>query len=219
MGKLNKIFFCLGVVVCFYLLFGELVSTRKQRNTISELQEGLEASDDHFLAECYEDARRYNEGLYREPGVNRNSDYPELLNPFKNGIMGYIEIPKIDVMLPIYHGTEDVVFEKGVGHIYGSSLPVGGTSSHCLLAGHRGLPGAKLLTELGKMEVGDVFYIYVCERTFIYQVSEVMVIKPEDTENLRIREGKDRVSLITCTPYGINTHRLVVTGERREKEG
>ena len=142
-------------------------------------------------------------------------DYETVMNPHVGDFMGWLEIPLISVKLPIFHGTEETVLRKGVGHIEGSSLPAGEKTSHCLLAGHRGLPGAKLLTRLGEMQIGDEFYIYVDEKILIYEVMEISVIRPEDGEKLMIQEGKDLISLITCTPYGVNTHRLVVTGERR----
>lgn len=138
-------------------------------------------------------------------------------NPSASDVIGIIEIPKIDVFLPVYHGTTEAVLEKGIGHLEGSSLPVGGNSTHCLLAGHRGLPDAALFTRLGEMEEGDCFYIEVRDERLAYQVCEIRVIKPEETEGLGIQRGRDLVSLITCTPYGINTHRLIVTGERMEE--
>ena len=131
-------------------------------------------------------------------------------------VMAIIEIPKINVELPIYQGTDKATLAKGVGHICGSDLPIGGEGTHSLLAGHRGLPNAQLFTRLNELEVGDEFYIHLHETKLAYEVCQISVIKPEDTSGLGAQEGRDLISLITCTPYGINTHRLVVTGERKE---
>ena len=131
--------------------------------------------------------------------------------------MAILEIPEIDLELPIYHGTEEEILQKGVGHMTESDLPVGGESTHCLLAGHRGLPNALLFTRLNELEVGDEFVINLSGIRHAYVVCNISVIKPEDTRELGVQEGRDLISLITCTPYGINTHRLVVTGERKEE--
>lgn len=137
--------------------------------------------------------------------------------PYNSEVIGIIEIPKINLILPIYSGVDDKTLEKGIGHLEWSSLPGGGISTHCLLAGHRGLPGAELFTRLNEIRKGDLFYIRVNTERIAYQVNAIQVIKPEETERLGIRENRDLVSLITCTPYGINTHRLIVTGERMEE--
>ena len=130
------------------------------------------------------------------------------------GVMGSIEIPKIGVDLPIYHGTDDDVLSNGIGHLEGTSLPVGGASTHCVLTGHRGLPNSKLFTRLDEIEENDLFYLNIFGETLAYKVNQIEVIEPDEVDKLNIQEGKDLVSLITCTPYGLNTHRLVVTGER-----
>ena len=128
--------------------------------------------------------------------------------------MGTLQIPKINVNLPIYHGTDEEVLKNGIGHLQGSSLPVGGENTHCVLTGHRGLPNSKLFTRLDELENGDLFFIDVCGTKMAYQVKNLQIIKPEEVDCLNIEAEKDLVSLVTCTPYGINTHRLVVTGER-----
>ena len=146
--------------------------------------------------------------------------YNKLLAVGSSGVMGTINIPSINVMLPIYHGTSDDVLKKGVGHLKGTSLPVGGTSTHAVLTGHTGLSSAKLFTDLVQLEKGDIFVISVCGQKIAYKVFRTDVVLPKDTKSLRIYEGKDYVTLITCTPYGINSHRLLVRGERTEyKEG
>lgn len=142
------------------------------------------------------------------------SEYKE--HPNESNAIGILKIPRIHAVLPIYCGTSEEVLQKGIGHIQESSLPGGGESTHCLLAGHRGLPDATLLARLGEVEKGDAFYIEVNDKRYAYQVFEITVVRPEDTKGLGIQKGRDLVSLITCTPYGMNTHRLIVTGERME---
>jgi sortase A len=130
--------------------------------------------------------------------------------------MGYIEIPSLRVSLPVYHGVEDSVLQIAVGHIEGSSLPVGGPSTHCVVSGHRGLPSARLFTDLDKMMVGDVFMIHVLDETLTYEVDQIRIVEPHELDELLIQEGKDLCTLVTCTPYGINSHRLLVRGHRVE---
>ena len=140
--------------------------------------------------------------------------YNNLLKIDDTGMMGYIDIPKLDVVLPVYHGTSEKVLQSGVGHLKNTSLPVGGESCHAVLSGHRGLANAKIFTDLNKMEVGDVFYIKVLHHTFAYQVDQILTVLPSDTDALQIEKGKDYVTLVTCTPYAVNTHRLLVRGTR-----
>lgn len=132
--------------------------------------------------------------------------------------IGYLEIPKLNIYLPVYHGLEEETLQKGIGHIPETSLPIGGESTHCVLSGHSGLPAARLLTELDQMEEGDRFYIHVLDETLVYEVDQIAVVLPEDSSLVQIEEGKDYVTLLTCTPYGVNTHRLLVRGERVEGE-
>ncbi len=143
------------------------------------------------------------------------SDYQA--NQASEDVMGVISIPKIDVMLPIYEGTGEEVLQKGIGHMEVGSSLLGGAGTHCLLAGHRGLPGKELFTRLGELKEGDLFHLEVNNKRHTYQVCSIRVVRPEETEGLGIWEDRDLVSLITCTPYGINTHRLIVTGERMEE--
>jgi sortase A len=142
--------------------------------------------------------------------------YNDTLDITGTGIMGYIDIEKIGVELPIYHGVDQGVLQIGVGHLEGSSLPVGGENTHCILTGHRGLPSAKLFTDLDEMKIGDKFTVTVLDRVLTYEVDQIKVVLPEDTSELTIREGKDYCTLVTCTPYGINTHRLLIRGVRVE---
>jgi sortase A len=153
-----------------------------------------------------------------------NSDYRKVLNVAGNDVMGYISIPKIDIEIPIYHGASEMVLQKGVGHLNGTSLPIGGAGTHAVLAAHRGLPSAKLFTDIDKLETGDVFYIHVLDETLAYQVDRILpMVDKDDSETLEsalaIEDGKDYVTLFTCTPYGVNTHRLLVRGTRIPYDG
>ena len=170
-----------------------------------------------------EKAQKYNSMLFQASGaiiedlvssILCDKCYVSLLSLGDSGIMVSIEIPKIDVDLPIYLGTSDEVLSNGVGHQQGTSLPVGGDNTHCVLTGHRGLPGSKLFTRLDEIEKDDLFYISVCGETLAYQVDDIQVVDPDNTDVMKILPVEDTVSLVTCTPYGLNTHRLVVTGKR-----
>ena len=143
-------------------------------------------------------------------------DYYKLLNVSGNGIIGYIEIPQIKVALPLYHGVDEAVLQIAVGHIEGSSLPTGGTGTHCVISGHRGLPSASLFTNLDELVEGDVFMMRVLDETLTYEVDQIRIVEPTDLSSLEIEEGKDLCTLVTCTPYGINSHRLLVRGHRIE---
>ena len=166
-------------------------------------------------------AVEYNSELVNNEGRFTPSDseldlYKSLLNADSTGMMGYVTIPKIQVKLAIYHTVEESVLQVGAGHLEGSSLPVGGASTHCVLSSHRGLPSAKLFTELDRMKKGDVFYLHVYDRVLAYQVDNIASVKPNDYGLLEIEKGKDLCTLLTCTPYGVNTHRLLVRGHRVE---
>lgn len=166
-------------------------------------------------------AVEYNSGLINNggrftPSESELSEYKSLLNADGTGMMGYITIPKIGVKFVIYHTVDDAVLQVGVGHLEGSSLPVGGSGTHCVLSSHRGLPSAKLFTELDRMKKGDVFYLHVYDQVLAYQVDNIAIVEPNDYGLLEIEEGKDLCTLFTCTPYGINTHRLLVRGHRVE---
>ncbi len=168
-------------------------------------------------------AQEYNETL---PGrithyaltPEQKKAYDSLLNLNGTGVMGYIEIPSIDVSLPIYHGTEDSVLQVAVGHLEWSSLPVGGESTHCVLSGHRGLPSAKLFTDLDRLVAGDLFVIRVLDEIYTYEVDRILIVEPDDVSALDMEEGRDLCTLVTCTPYGINSHRLLVRGHRVENQ-
>lgn len=168
------------------------------------------------------EAEEYNKELtemnlvdsFTDENYKEDDKYFKILNLDKNGMMGYIEIPKIGVKLPIYHTTNSDVMEKGAGHKFGTSFPVGGKGTHAVIAAHRGLPSSKLFTDLNLIDKGDIFYIHVLNKKLAYKVNQIKVVKPSNTSDIKLYEDKDYVTLITCTPYSINTHRLLVRGER-----
>lgn len=217
-----RVVFILGFLICIYPLGSSMIEAFYQREAITTYEKAVNSIDKIELEEEYKKAEEYNSALfnYNNSMLSTSSlsilgeeSYNNILN-IGNGIMGSIEIPKINVNLPIYHGTSDEVLSIGVGHVYSSSLPIGGINSRSVLTGHRGLPNAKLFTRLDEVVEGDLFFIRIQDKTLAYKVNKIEVIEPEDVDAVSIIEGKDLVSLITCTPYGINTHRLVVTGER-----
>ncbi|CUO53246.1 class C sortase [Clostridium disporicum] len=228
MGKnniLKKLSFLLGLILCSYPLISGIVQQQAQKGTVATYQQMINNSSNSSLEEALSKAKEYNEVLF-ESLTSLSSDKLSILSEenynatldIGNGIMGSIEIPSINVNLPIYHGTSDEVLSAGVGHLNGSSLPIGGVNTKSILTAHRGLPSSKLFTRLDELVEGDLFFIRVLNETLAYKVNDIQVIEPEDVAGLEIEEGKDLVSLITCTPYGLNTHRLVVTGERTEYE-
>lgn len=222
---ISIILFLLGLGLCSYPLVSNFFQQMENQRLIGTYQNEIDDSDAEMLKACLKEATDYNEALPKwNSGILKPDSehmlsydyYNKLLNVPGNGIMGSIKIPRIDANIPIYHGTEEDVLSVGVGHVYGSSLPVGGASTHCLLTGHSGMPNAKLFTRLDELEVGDYFHITICDTVLTYEVSKIQVIEPEKIDSLEIENGKDLVSLITCTPYGLNTHRLVVTGARTD---
>lgn len=199
----------MSVALLLYPIFANLYNEKVMEALIVDYDEMVSIADEDVLAEEYQKAAEYNSG-------SSEYSYDDVLWLSESGMMGYIEIPSIDVCLPIYHYTDDESLKEGVGHIETSSLPVGGASTHCLLAGHRGLPGSKLFTDLDQVEIGDVFYLHVAGQTLAYEVTSIEVVLPDETEGLGITAGEDLCTLVTCTPYGINSHRLLVTGTRTE---
>lgn len=219
---LLRIIFLAGFLLLLYPLISNMVHQRQQSDAVASYDSAVSNRSEEEIQENLNQATEYNNMLFQSNGaivdnmdtsILSDESYNSLLNQ-ANGIMGSIEIPKIDVDLPIYHGTEDDVLSVGVGHIQGTSLPVGGENTHCVLSGHRGLPGSSLFTRLDEMKEGDLFFLSVMGETLAYKVYDIQVVDPDNTEVLEITADKDDVSLVTCTPYGLNTHRLVVTGER-----
>ncbi len=188
--------------------------------TYTEAVTGLSAEEyDHF----YSEAEAYNRNIPQRanpflPSEEEQAQYNALLDVEGNGIMGYIEIPLIGVALPIYHGTSESVLQVAIGHLDWSSLPVGGPSTHAVISGHRGLPSAELFTKIDRLAVGDRFMLYVLDEVLTYEVDQILIVLPEDLSALQIVPGGDYCTLVTCTPYGINTHRMLVRGRRVETE-
>ena len=213
--------FFLGLSLLLYPTVSDYWNSRHQTRAIATYAEKVTNLDTDTYDQVWQDARTYNESLLTRSNTyllseEQKAEYQRLLDVSGLGIMGYVEIPEIDVSLPIYHGTEESVLQIAVGHLEWSSLPVGGESTHCILSGHRGLPSAKLFTNLDKLQVGDEFLLQVLDETLTYEVDQILIVEPHETDALRITEGEDYCTLVTCTPYGINTHRLLVRGHRIE---
>lgn len=211
--------FLTGLSLLLYPTVSDYWNSFHQSRAIASYVEDVTGLDDDTYKQLWEDARTYNENLFHSgqglPFSEREqTEYESLLNVSGNGIMGYIEIPSISCSLPIYHGTDEAVLQIAVGHIEGSSLPVGGENTHCVLSGHRGLPSAKLFTNLDKLTEGDLFMIHTLDETLTYEVDQILIVEPHDVYTLGIQEHEDLCTLVTCTPYGINTHRLLVRGHR-----
>lgn len=213
------ILFIVGLLFILYPTFNNLWNNYNQSKAISNHITQIENMTENEIKLAISEAIEYNRtiatrGISSALNEEEQKIYNDLLNVSNNSIMGYIEIPKIHVKLPIYHGTSDQVLQVAIGHVAGSSLPIGGDSTHSILMGHRGLPSAKLFTSLDKMALGDYFYIYALNDTLVYQVDDIKIIKPEELADIKIEAGQDYVTLVTCTPYGINSHRLLVRGHR-----
>ncbi len=210
--------FAAGLGVMLYPTISNYINSRSQSYVIDRYEEEMEANAAYYES-LLEKARAFNEELYRNGGLviltsEQKAEYEAQLNLNGDGVMGYIEIPRLDLKLSIGHGTEEDVLQKMVGHLEGTSLPVGGASSHAVLSAHRGLPSAKLFSDLDLMQVGDRFTIHTLNQTLIYEVDQITIILPEEIEALAIVPGEDLVTLMTCTPYAVNTHRLLVRGRR-----
>ena len=209
----------IGVSLLLYPTLSDWWNDWKQSRAVADYVEQVASIDKDQYAEIWNAARQYNESILNRPNQYLLSEkeaqqYPHLLNVGGNGIMGYVEIPSINETLPLYHGTEGEVLQVAIGHLEWSSLPVGGESSHCVVSGHRGLPSSRLFTDLDQLAEGDIFLLRVLDEVLTYQVDQILVVEPHVTEDLLIVEGQDLCTLVTCTPYGINTHRLLVRGHR-----
>ena len=212
--------FLVGICILLYPAFSDYWNSKTQSRAIVNYESVLDDLEPEDYTGIFNSAHAYNKALYEteQPMI----DYPSVAGYFdtlrisNNDMIGYIKIDRIGVELPIYHGTSDEVLNKGVGHLQGSSLPVGGANTHSVMSAHRGLPSSKLFTDLDRMEIGDTFQIIVLDQVLTYQVDFIKVIEPNDLSDLQIIEGGDYCTLFTCTPYGINTHRLLVRGIRIE---
>ena len=221
-----------GFLLLAYPFLSNYLFEKSAGSTVESYQEKTDMIDQKIKEKVLDEARGYNENLLRssiqltDPFKTKKINgetvfYNNILNVDRSEIMGYVKIPCISVDLPIYHGTSAEVLERGIGHLAASSFPIGGESTHAVLTGHTGLSSAKLFTDLTEMKKGDLFFIHVLDKKLAYRVDRITVVKPDDTRNLQIIDGEDHVTLLTCTPYGVNDHRLLVRGKRtryHEKE-
>lgn len=210
----------LGVCGLLYPSVSQYWNTKTQTRAVENYQDIMDSMEEEDYSALFQEAESYNTKLYELDSpltdYRQLAGYDEILNVSGNGIMGYVSIPKLGVELPIYHGISNEVLNIACGHLEGTSFPVGGESHHSVLSAHRGLQHAKLFTELDKMELGDTFQITILDRTFTYQVDQIKVVLPDEIDDIQIIKGRDLCTLLTCTPYGINTHRLLVRGTRIE---
>ena len=213
----------IGLSLLLYPTVSDYWNSFHQTKAITTYAENVAALDNASYDAIWGAARQYNRNLCSRSNSfllseEQKAEYESLLDISGQGVMGYIEIPEIDVSLPIYHGTEDPVLQVAIGHLEWSSLPVGGESTHCVLSGHRGLPSAKLFTDLDQLAEGDTFILRILDETLTYEVDQIRTVEPYELDDLGIEEGKDYCTLVTCTPYGINTHRLLVRGRRVDNQ-
>lgn len=219
-GSLLSMACLVGLLMVLYPTISDVWNKRHSSHSIASYIEKLDAVDDSAYAEEWKKALDFNAKLREMKGYEFSEEmeaaYNDTLNVSGLGILAYIQIPKINVELPIYHGTSNAVLQIAVGHIEWSSLPTGGLSTHCVVSGHRGLPSARLFTDLPKLALGDVFYVRVLNELLTYEVDQIKTVLPDDLDDLKVVEGEDYFTLVTCTPYGVNTHRLLVRGHRIE---
>lgn len=216
--------FLMALGLTLYPLISSYVNEKYRSEIHTQYEEVIKQADDTELIEAREAAHAYNRSITpgtveddsysREAIMGASDGYDELLNLAENGTMGYVEIPRISVNLPIYHGTESESLERGIGHLLGSSLPVGGNSTHTILTGHSGMASQKMFTDLVQLDLGDKFYLHVLDETLAYEVDSINTVLPYDTSLLQISQDEDLCTLVTCTPLGVNTHRLLVRGTR-----
>lgn len=217
------VIFFIGVGILLYPTVSNWWNSFHQSRAIANYAEAVSSLSDEDCRKYMQAAQEYNHKHYEKKNRFSSSDtelreYNDLLNIDSTGIIGYIEIEKIKVSLPIYHGTADSVLQIATGHVDWSSLPIGGENTHSVISGHRGLPSAKLFTDLDELEEGDTFVIRVLNEVLTYEIDQILIVLPDDTSALEIVDGQDYVTLVTCTPYGINTHRLLVRGHRTENK-
>ena len=212
--------FLVGICILLYPAFSDFWNSKTQSRAITDYESVLDNLDENEYSAIFERAHAYNKALYETnyPLMDYKNvpGYYDTLRITDNDMIGYLKIDRIGVELPIYHGTSDDVLNRGVGHLEGSSLPIGGENTHSIMSAHRGLPSSKLFTDLDRVEKGDTFQIIILDQVLTYQVDYIKVIEPTDVSDLQIIEGGDYCTLFTCTPYGINTHRLLVRGVRIE---
>ena len=217
------IVFIVGLSLLLYPTFSDWWNSMHQSRAVASYVEQVANIDDDQYDRIWNAAWEYNASLSDRSNSflleeEEKTEYNALLNVGGTGIMGYIEVPTIGITLPIYHGTDEAVLQVAVGHLEWTSLPVGGEGSHCVVSGHRGLPSARLFTDLDKLVIGDQFIIRVLDEILTYEVDQILIVEPHETDALMAERGQDLCTLVTCTPYGINTHRLLVRGHRVETQ-
>lgn len=200
-----------GIAIIIYPSVSQFLSSKNASKAIASYDETIALTDEADRTAEFKAAEEFNNNLYLNKPV---SNYANLLSLNNSGMMGYITIPRLNIRIPFYHGTDEIILQKGVGHLEGSSLPIGGVNTHSVLTGHSGLPGSNLFTGLDKLKEGDGFTIKIMGRELNYKIDKIQTVLPDEVESLAIEKGKDFVTLITCVPYGINSHRLLVRGER-----
>ena len=213
----------IGLSLLLYPTFADWWNSSRSSQAIATYSEEVANMDKETYDAIWNDAWNYNRALLDRPNSfvlseELKAEYNRLLNVSGTGIMGYIEIPSLKVALPLYHGTEENVLQVAIGHLEWTSLPVGGSGSHCVVSGHRGLPSARLFTDLDKMVVGDIFFFRILDEILTYEVDQIRIVEPHEVQDLLISEGEDLCTLVTCTPYGINSHRMLVRGHRIENQ-
>ena len=213
--------FFIGLSLLLYPTIADWWNSFHQSRAVASYVEQIAKMDDDQYDEIWSAAWDYNHSLVDRPNdfllsEEQRERYNALLDIGDNGIMGYIEVPKINIVYPIYHGTGEAVLQVAIGHLDWTSLPVGGEGSHCVISGHRGLPSARLFTDLDQMEVGDTFLLRVLDEVLTYEVDQIKIVLPHETDDLLIQAGEDLCTLTTCTPYGINSHRMLIRGHRIE---
>ena len=211
----------MGLALLLYPSVSDYWNSLHQSQAITNYVEAVASIDSNKYKEIWDAAYAYNDALAKQGNTwiltdEQRADYNRQLSVSKGSAIGYIVIPKISCNLPIYHGTSDAVLQVAIGHIDGSSLPTGGESTHCVLSGHRGLPSAQLFSKLDQLVVGDVFFLQTLDQTMTYEVDQILIVLPHEMDALFIEQGKDLCTLVTCTPYGVNSHRLLVRGHRIE---
>lgn len=226
MKKRNSTFlivliFLSGLALLLYPIVSNYVNEQNQTSAVARYDEMVQQSEPEDFSALWDAAVTYNNRFIGKETVSyldeeATTEYEAMLNATGTGIMGYVSIPSINVSLPIYHGSDASVLQIAVGHLPYTSLPVGGESTHSALSSHTGLPSAKLFSDLDQMQIGDVFFLHVLDRVLAYEVDQILTVLPEESENLRIEPGEDLCTLVTCTPYGVNTHRLLLRGHRVE---
>ncbi len=224
LGAVIVLFFIAGYITLNYPVFGTLYNQIRGEKVLESYDQAVQTMDEGKRKKYWKEAQKYNQMLAKEnlqlvdafsqEERKPDSTYNHILNMEESGVMGALEIPKISLYLPIFHGTSQETLEKGIGHMEGSSIPIGGKDTHAVLTGHRGLPSAELFSNLDQLQRNDEFYIHILGKTLAYKVFNVETVLPEETGHLAIAKDQDRVTLVTCTPYGINTHRLLVHAKR-----